>query len=179
MPSVILRGAAVDMKGYRFNEAAAICRGIPRISPARRCCANCFNEAAAICRGIPAVSVTTARSSPRFNEAAAICRGILPPEVRRLRPGRASMRPRQYAAEYAHDQAGKGPRVLASMRPRQYAAEYARITSATAPSSRCFNEAAAICRGIPAQRVPSLDRSTSFNEAAAICRGILSRVRLT
>ncbi len=62
----------------------------------------------------------------------------------------ASMRPRQYAAEYLPAPPIKIRNRKASMRPRQYAAEYREELLDIAAGGRAgFNEAAAICRGIP------------------------------
>ena len=84
-----------------------------------------------------------------FNEAAARCRGKLeslpPAEPRR---GRASMRPRPDAAENPDRRVPGGPRSRpASMRPRPDAAENSWAGGSSAWRMRCFNEAAARCRG--------------------------------
>ena len=50
-------------------------------------------------------------------------------------------------------QVGVVPRPLASMRPRPDAAENGISTGGATPGWGCFNEAAARCRGKPAQAI--------------------------
>ena len=87
----------------------------------------------------------------------------------------ASMRPRPDAAENVARPRQRYPLRLASMRPRPDAAENTDSNRRPGLSARCFNEAAARCRGkrTPDQHpAPELDR---FNEAAARCRGKRTR----
>ena len=114
------------------------------------------------------------RRAARFNEAAARCRGKPLVRQRRYDAGAiASMRPRPDAAENPavwrrwHTASRR-----ASMRPRPDAAENRRRAGTTATwRRRCFNEAAARCRGKPFGRRRPGRRRRRFNEAAARCRG--------
>ena len=87
----------------------------------------------------------------RFNEAAARCRGKRVSVSAWRRDPAASMRPRPDAAEniVASNLADPPPPPRASMRPRPDAAENWRHRPAGAGRRRCFNEAAARCRGKP------------------------------
>ena len=87
-------------------------------------------------------------SAPCFNEAAARCRGK--PHSPPRPPARcmsASMRPRPDAAENAGVEVDPCCVVPASMRPRPDAAENAGRRPGPCRPRRCFNEAAARCRG--------------------------------
>ena len=107
-----------------------------------------FNEAAARCRGKPAVGAGLGDRPARFNEAAARCRGKPAGVLQEAARHQASMRPRPDAAENApHHGDGPGVLVEASMRPRPDAAENAAGGGRRPTASRCFNEAAARCRG--------------------------------
>ena len=157
-----------------FNEAAARCRGKPACSAAtggarsasmrprpdaaenaqthgcRHHGARGFNEAAARCRGKPLRLCWSSVEEDCFNEAAARCRGKL--RVRHHRRARrppASMRPRPDAAENREWEVWDEAPTGASMRPRPDAAENGAGAAGPGRGGRCFNEAAARCRGKP------------------------------
>ena len=135
-----------------------------------------FNEAAARCRGKRRSTGTRSPPAARFNEAAARCRGK--PGGGRAHPAGcppASMRPRPDAAENGQrgDFCHHSP--PASMRPRPDAAENSPAAWYARPALRCFNEAAARCRGKLTSGDVPIRLSMSFNEAAARCRGKLPR----
>ena len=166
--------------------------------------------------------VSGGRRVRRFNEAAARCRGKRRPEsaIRsrwrgasmRPRPdaaengrasraafatsGTASMRPRPDAAENIAGNTSLPASRIASMRPRPDAAENTRWRRRCSRRRRCFNEAAARCRGKQGRRgwangtvqiasmrprpdaaensrpwPPRRPPRARFNEAAARCRG--------
>ena len=139
---------------------------MPRKTAAGRCrwrWRGSFNEAAARCRGklvavrrppcSPGASMRPrpdAAENPRLDHHAA-------------RRGRASMRPRPDAAENAALRGAEPAAIeVASMRPRPDAAENARGAARRAPVDRCFNEAAARCRGKPAELhvAPAAERAS-------------------
>ena len=109
---------------WRFNEAAARCRGKRRFIRQRMRVERCFNEAAARCRGKRRARSRVRRPARRFNEAAARCRGKRLP-VRVLgEEHEASMRPRPDATENSGGDGSLGAvSAAASMRPRPDAAE--------------------------------------------------------
>ena len=84
------------------------------------------------------------------------------------------MRPRPDAAENAVLAVEMLEQEYASMRPRPDAAENGRGRGRGVSNAKCFNEAAARCRGKP-PRPGSRPRKRDprFNEAAARCRGKL------
>ena len=62
--------------GSHFNEAAAFCRGSPRLHRVFFASLSHFNEAAAFCRGsLGQACRRQQRARRHFNEAAAFCRG--------------------------------------------------------------------------------------------------------
>ena len=135
----------------------------------------CFNEAAAICDGIPPIRQGLSAPGGRAS--------MKPPQfateygrrtIRNAELLQASMKPPQFATEYDLGIAVfPAPLGRASMKPPQFATEYVPTPAHTATASRRFNEAAAICDGIPFWIERSARQRIRFNEAAAICDGIL------
>ena len=133
----------------RHYAAENTCAVVPRVTTGWG-----FNEAAALRRGKPGIRYIHDQTYGA-SMAAALRRGK-PRSVLQSVNGRASMRPRHYAAENAD----------------------AVATFAYVPC-RCFNEAAALRRGKQHVRAPSTvpDALPSFNEAAALRRGKPSPAR--
>ena len=130
------RSSTISCWYFRFNEAAARCRGKPRPFPPTRFPAPPrFNEAAARCRGKPTPTRAAPRRLPaRFNEAAARCRGKPSPcparAARSIRFNEAAARCRGKPMQrYGHID-----RVHASMRPRPDAAENIAIPASDLPA---------------------------------------------
>src|SRR5690606_14833616 len=95
-----------------------------RRSASRAPASRSFNEAAAIRRGLPSAPSGVGLPFSGFNEAAAIRRGLRRHRLSHQNGGKASMRPRRFAADYAIATLLNPTAVNASMRPRRFAADY-------------------------------------------------------
>ena len=148
MPRKTGAGGAPASTCWRFNEAAARCRGkhvnsrtsrLDRHSASMRPRPDAaenirgydhrsqrkprFNEAAARCRGKLQRRLESNQTPVCFNEAAARCRGKLVKDNGEWVRNKASMRPRPDAAENSPLLYAFTKRSHASMRPRPDAAE--------------------------------------------------------